>query len=42
VIATSDLDAAEKAFGSAGARSGSAVCVAPAAANGTLLAFVKA
>jgi hypothetical protein len=42
VIATSDLDAAEKAFGSAGVRSGSAVCVAPAAANGTLLAFVKA
>jgi len=42
VIATSDLAAAEKAFGSAGARSGGAVCVAPAAANGTLLAFVSA
>jgi hypothetical protein len=42
VIATSDLAAAEKAIGSAGVRSGAAVCVAPAAANGTLLAFVKA
>jgi len=42
VLATSDLGAAEKAFGSAGLRSGGAVCVAPAAANGTLLAFVKA
>jgi catechol 2,3-dioxygenase-like lactoylglutathione lyase family enzyme len=42
VLATSDLGAAEKAFGSAGLRSEGAVCVAPAAANGTLLAFVKA
>ena len=42
VIATSDLAAAEKAVGSAGVRSGGAVCVAPAAANGTLLAFVGA
>jgi Glyoxalase-like domain len=42
VLATSDLGAAEKAFGSAGLRSGGAVCVAPAAANGTLLTFVKA
>ena len=42
VLATSDLAAAEKAVGSAGIRSGGAVCVAPAAANGTLLAFVKA
>jgi hypothetical protein len=40
VIATSDLAAAEKAVGSV--RSGAAVCVAPAAANGALLAFVKA
>jgi hypothetical protein len=40
VLATSDLAAAEKAVGSAGVRSGAAVCVAPAAANGTLLAFV--
>jgi hypothetical protein len=42
VLATSDLAAAEKAIGSAGVRSGAAVCVAPAAANGALLAFVKA
>ncbi len=41
VIATSDLNAAEKAFGSAGVRSGNAVCVAPAAADGTLLVFVS-
>jgi len=40
LVIASDLAAAEKAFGSAGVRSGSAVCVAPAAANGTLLAFV--
>ena len=42
VLATSDLAAAEKAVGSAGVRSGDAVCVAPAAANGALLAFVRA
>jgi hypothetical protein len=42
VLATSDLAAAEKAVGSSGIRSGAAVCVAPAAANGTLLAFVRA
>lgn len=42
VLETSDLAAAEKALGSAGVRSGGAVCVAPAAANGALLAFVKA
>jgi hypothetical protein len=42
VLATSDLAAAEKAIGSAGIRSGDGVCVAPAAANGALLAFVKA
>jgi hypothetical protein len=42
VIATSDLAAAEKAVGSSGVRSRGAVCVAPAAANGTLLAFVRA
>src|SRR3954451_22420470 len=42
VIATSDLAAAEKAIGAAGVRSGAAVCVAPADANGALLAFVKA
>jgi hypothetical protein len=42
VLATSDLGAAEKAVGSSGVRSGDAVCVAPLAANGTLLIFVKA
>jgi hypothetical protein len=42
VIATSDLAAAGKAVGSSGVRSSGAVCVAPAAANGTLLAFVRA
>ena len=42
VLATSDLAAAEKATGSAGVRSGAAICVAPAAANGALLAFVRA
>jgi Glyoxalase-like domain len=40
VIETSDPAAAEKAVGSSGVHSGSAVCVAPAEANGTLLAFV--
>jgi hypothetical protein len=42
VLATSDLAAAEKAVGSVVVRGGAAVCVAPAAANGALLAFVKA
>ncbi len=42
VLATSDLAAAEKAVGSSGVRAGAAVCVAPAAANGTLLIFVGA
>lgn len=42
VIATSDLATAEKAVGSAGVRSAGVVCVPPAAANGTLLAFVGA
>jgi hypothetical protein len=42
VLATSDLAATEKAVGSAGRRSGAAVCVTPAAANGTLLVFVAA
>jgi hypothetical protein len=41
VLATSDLAAAKKAVGSSGVGSGGAVCVAPAAANGTLLAFIK-
>jgi hypothetical protein len=42
VLATSDLAAAEKAVGSSGFRGGAAVCVAPSAANGALLVFVKA
>jgi Glyoxalase-like domain len=42
VLATSDLAAAAKAIGGSGIRSGGAVCVAPAAANGALLAFVRA
>jgi len=42
VLATSDLGAAEKAVGKSGLRSGDAVCVAPQAANGTLLVFIQA
>jgi len=42
VLATSDLGAAEKAIGKSGLRSGDAVCVAPQAANGTLLVFIQA
>ena len=42
VLATADLSATERAVGSAAVRSGDAVCVAPAAANGALLAFVGA
>ena len=42
VIVTSNLVAAEKAVGSAGARSSGAICVAPSASNGTLLVFVAA
>jgi hypothetical protein len=42
VLATSDLAAAEKAAGSSGVRVGDTVCVAPAAADGTLLVFVSA
>jgi len=40
VLVSGDLAATEKALGAAGARSGAAICVAPAKANGTLLAFV--
>lgn len=40
VIATSNLAAAEQALGDAGVRSNRAICVAPASANGALLAFV--
>jgi hypothetical protein len=42
VLATSDLGATEKAVGEAGVRIGGSVLVAPAAANGALLAFVGA
>jgi len=42
VLATSDLATTAKAVGSSGVRSAGAVCVAPAAANGTLLVFVEA
>jgi Glyoxalase-like domain len=40
VIATSDLEAAEKATGGSAVRSAGAVCIPAAAANGTLLVFV--
>jgi hypothetical protein len=40
VLASGDLAATEKALGGTGIRSGGSICVAPAAANGTLLAFV--
>jgi hypothetical protein len=40
VLATADLAAAENAIGHAGVRSGDRLLVAPAAANGVLLAFV--
>ena len=39
LVISADLAAAEKALGSAGIRSGGAICVPPAAGNGTLLAF---
>jgi Glyoxalase-like domain len=42
LVIAADLAAAEKVLNSAGVRSGSAFCVAPAATNGTLLAFVSA
>jgi hypothetical protein len=40
VLATGDLAAAEKAIGKAAVRSGDSIVVAPADANGALLAFV--
>ena len=40
VLVSGDLAATEKALGSAAVRSGAAICVPPANANGTLLAFV--
>jgi hypothetical protein len=42
LLVTSRLAAAEQAVGAAGVRTGGAVCVAPAAANGTLLVLVEA
>jgi hypothetical protein len=40
LVIAADLAKAEKPLGSAGVRSGTSICVPPAAANGTLLAFV--
>lgn len=40
VLVSGDIAATEKALGSAGIRSGTAVVVPPAKANGTLLAFI--
>jgi hypothetical protein len=41
VLVSGDLAATEKTLGAAGTRCGAAICVAPAKANGTLLAFVS-
>jgi hypothetical protein len=41
LVIAADLTQAEKALGSSGIRSGGAICVPPAAANGTLLVFVR-
>ena len=40
LLIAADLAAAETALGGVGIRSGGAICVPPAAGNGTLLAFV--
>src|SRR5581483_8238101 len=40
LVIAADLAKAEKTLGTAGIRSGAAICVPPATANGTLLAFV--
>jgi Glyoxalase-like domain len=40
LVIAADLAKAEKALGAAAVRSGNCICVPPAAANGTLLAFV--
>ena len=40
LVIAADLAKAEKALGAAAVRSGTSICVPPAAANGTLLAFV--
>ena len=42
LVLASDMKAAERALGSASMRSGGAICVAPAAANGALLVFIEA
>jgi hypothetical protein len=42
LVIAADLAATERALGSAAIRSGGAICIPPASANGTLLAFVKA
>jgi Glyoxalase-like domain len=42
LVIAADLALSEKALGSTGVRSGGGICVPPAAANGTLLAFVSA
>ena len=41
LVIAADLTQAEKALGSSGIRSGGAICVLPAAANGALLVFVR-
>ncbi|MFY9952616.1 VOC family protein [Bradyrhizobium sp.] len=41
LVIAADLTQAEKALGSSGIRSGGAICVLPAAANDTLLVFVR-
>jgi len=41
LVMAADLTQAEKALGSSGIRSGGGICVPPAAANGTLLVFVR-
>ena len=40
LVIAADLNAAEKALGSRSVRSGQAICVPPASANGTLLGFI--
>jgi Glyoxalase-like domain len=42
LVISADVAAVEKALGSTGVHSSGAICVPPAAGNGTLLAFVKA
>jgi Glyoxalase-like domain len=40
LVIAADLAATEKALGASGVRSGQSICVPPASANGTLLAFI--